>query len=204
MPQIILTGYSDPNPLLPFLPGFRDDFNRLDGPLIATTNGRPWTYSESSPNRPDVLIQNGAATVVVPSGATGNVAALVETRSSDGVLTGVLKSKANQAGSLIVRGESVYDCIELGLRVSSNALRPGLYARNAGTRSELALSAVGTAVNDGDRFSVVLDGPAIVVYQNDVPIIATETTQHITKTKAGIYAYSSGSGIAWDSLQFFA
>lgn len=206
MPSLILTGTRRPNPMLPFLPGFRDNFNRPDGPLIAAS-GRPYRYITSNNNpRADVVIQNNAATVVLPDGATGSVAAVIDSRSANGALEAVLKTKGTQGGSLFLRGTDLSNCLELSMRLSAGDLRPVLFSRTtASGRVILAQAANGYApIHDGSRFVTVLDGPRIVVYHDDVPIMAAETTDHLTRDAHGIYAYAAGAGMAWDELNFYA
>ncbi|MDF2826863.1 MAG: hypothetical protein K0R01_146 [Mycobacterium sp.] len=205
MPAVILQGRKG-NPAAPFLPGFREDFNQSNGALIATANGRQWITTEAptAPPRADIVRQNGAAVVTVPNGAEGNVMKHVDGRSSDGVAVAVVRSKGNQAGSFIVRGSSLLNCIEVGLREASNNLRPALFLRLNGGRTPLGAAPAGTVVNDGSRFETVLDGPAITVFLDGTPIIAARETTHQTLTGYGLYGYASGAGIAWESLDFFA
>lgn len=209
MPHIVLTGRAGLNPLLPFLPGFRDDFNRPDGDLIADQAGRPWTFEDlivAGGVAPKIVVKGNAAYVDASAASgTGHRFASLESRSPDGVLTATLKAPGNLAGSIFVRGGSGINAIELTLRATSSDLRIALMSRINGVRTQVAVAPAGSAqAHAGSRFDIVCDGPSIVVYHDSVPIIAYETTLHQARTKAGIIGFANGPDVAWDDVRFYA
>ncbi|KQR86824.1 hypothetical protein [Microbacterium sp. Leaf179] len=207
MPHIILTGHREVNPLLPFLPGFRDDFNRPNGALIATADGRAWkTYTTDSAVRADVVVQDNAAVVTVPADATGNVAKLVDSRATNMVIETVVKVVGSRAGSIYFRATDMLEGVEFCLRTSSGSTRPAFFTRINGARAmpENGQAPVGTVINDGDRIRLVADGTSLIAYLNDVPIIACESSVGLSRTGVGFYAFAGGPGIAFDSLRVYA
>lgn len=188
-------------------PGFIDDFNRADGPVGTTADGKEWVTQVSSGSIPALVIVNNAAKVVSSGGTAPRAIYTLEGDKADGQLRAVIRSLGEGRMGLLVRGADPNNFIALYWNRSSTVKTYALQKRVNGQVTELAY-ANSVEAKSGDDISIFLNGTSIEVWVNGSMIFGgpITVTDFATVTKHGL-AYSNASTLreeSVDSIQFTA
>lgn len=196
MPTIVLNRNTT-NANIPRVPvaGFIDDFNRPDGPMGSTLDGKPWvaevgnwsiksnkTYYDLSKSysylTADALTPNGTLTAKI----------------------GSLTAEGQAAMGLTLRYTDPDNFIRIYLR-GGGANRAGITVRKAGveigftsipTSVQVTATSVVTATAIGNKVTVMIDGV----------VANSATVELLTGNRHGLCGVSTGPGATFDSVEF--
>lgn len=165
--------------------GFTDTFTRPDNTSIGITEGmpsRPWYAWVQSSTATTGIVNNEA--YAARADGSGHIVAAVEAESADGTLEATMGNTAAAAqcgvafrSSDVVNGWRFVD-------VQGSYYRLSKYV--AGTNTHYGQS-TGITPTAGDRIKVVLDGPSISCYVNDVLVTQRTDTDLQGLTMHGFY-----------------
>ncbi|MCV6982078.1 hypothetical protein H7I53_17830 [Mycolicibacterium pulveris] len=208
MPDIVLdTLFNNPNLNKVVYPGFVDDFNAADGTLDVTTDGKPWIFQRSGSGvNPVWSRSDGAARM--EAGAFRS-SAVVESGSSDGILTHTIRSAGtNNGGGVVFRSVDGANYWVLQWRDTGSDDYYALKKLVEGTTTAVEGGATTVSNTDGDVVSIEFIGTDITVSVNGgEPIITlTGQTDFLTAEKHGLYSSTTSEDFSerWESIEFVA
>lgn len=190
------------NPRLPVvtLPGFTDDFNRPNGALGTTTDGKPWEYSPPLSTSVNWSIDQQRAGVAEGSGNRFQLAH-VDAGIADGTLTAELAhlDPVDLRTGLAVRvqDEQNYISVLLGVGTTTTGMRIQSRINSSATNNVTD----STPISAGDTIAVTTTGPLIEVRVNDALRLTATIPELTDATRHGFYSYA-GARIWWDSIKF--
>lgn len=167
--------------------GHADDFERADGSLGSTTNGKAWT----SVGTGTWSIASGKA---LNTGATGNAFAIIDDGTPNGTVKWIIAgTPAAGYGVGVARYSDVSNHLYINLNGTGG--RAKLWKRVANASTQLTDGSGGTAVVAGDLIELVMSGDTLTLKQNGTVIGTATDAAFNTLTKSGMFVSSAGLAI---------
>lgn len=172
--------------------GFQDTFNRPDADTLGSTEGfprRPWeVWGNGTPVHGIV----GGEGYAHPE-ASGRVIAVVDSEASDGVLEVTMGVTAPLAVAGVVF-RAAADNRNFLFTYSQNSAEYRLQLFNSGDVQRLD-TGFDVVPAEGDRVRIVLDGPSITIFVNDLQAGQFTNSTHLDATRHGFCNDTQGSTI---------
>lgn len=194
------TIFGNPNLSVIQYPGFADDFNAPDGPLIKTLDGEPWETYETATTEGVWVRTSGKAKCNSGSGYNCCVA---DAGTADGTL--LLKVGAAGTGHLcgaIFRAVDMNNCWYVRGRTSSSDFHYQLFKVTAGTVAAQSVTGTPPLSADGDEIRVELSGSSISVKINGANVFTRTDSYLQTATKHGLFNSSVDFTPTYDQVEF--
>lgn len=173
---------------------FADDFNRANGAAGNTAVGnKPWLYHDTAPGGMAIDTNRMKLTT-----ASSVVSMVVDAGTANGILEGTLAVTDVGNTGIVFRSTSAGDQFRLS-RTGSADKRYQLTRRVGGASTTLAQ--LTKQIADGDRIKVVLDGPSITLFINDVQEWQGSDSTHLGATKHGFYN-GANNLLMYDDIKF--
>lgn len=195
MPDIILNTYFT----IPGI-GFHDEFDRVDGPLGETLDGKAWARFQIG-SGVDVVIAGNAAQTTAVTGTSVYRAADAGSQTIE--VESTIETAGNGAGGFVLATAAWDNALRVRFRAPAAGNRISV-ERYRGTPNEDVFNApAGTPlVNDGDTVRATWDGEGLSVYVNDV--MAINHWQPANRSGlgrfAGLYGAAGGIPIRWANI----
>lgn len=178
---------------------FTDDFNRADGALTTTADGKAWLYSSSGAG---AIVANQMRFTAYPGNRN---TATVDAAVASGVLTATIaKVGYNHVSGIVARFVDANNMLQLWTRVAAGDDRYVLNSIVSGTITTVWTSSI--PPSDGDVIDLVLDGQLVTLKLNGLARWSGAINALLSATKHGLGMFSTsstdGDGIRYDDVRF--
>lgn len=171
--------------------GFTDNFDRPDGPMGSTANGKNWSTNYSGWQ----IVGNKAGR---PS-ATSTGYTVVDSGLFNGVFTVTMKGVFDKNAGLVFRYFDGSNFLRLNWSGTGNQPKIDAVVSNV---SYGAVTGTGGAWTDGDVIQITMNENAVSVKKNGIEIVSGNFSQSYGNSKAGFIGTSTSTGCYFDNVSF--